>query len=90
MTNEIATPATKKQIDALIQVCIDNGIPEAAGLLQLASDTISNVVRANDKPVFCCCLEYAGDCDDCPIHGDEFTRADEQERSDLYTIGMGG
>lgn len=41
-----------------------------------------------EKPQ-CACYEFIGDNPDCPIHGDEFTRADEQERNELYTIGMG-
>lgn len=89
MTNVTATPATKLQIDALIDFCLDNGIQEAAGLLQLASDTLSNVARANDKPVFCCCLEHAGDREDCPIHGGEFSDSDIIEHRGLYTMGMG-
>lgn len=50
-----------------------------------------------DEPV-CCCYEFAGDNPNCPVHGGmcdsgEFTdadyRADYQERSELYMIGMG-
>lgn len=37
----------------------------------------------------CCCYEHIGDNPNCRIHGDEFTQADEQERQELYTLGMG-
>lgn len=37
----------------------------------------------------CACYEYIGDNPECPIHGDYFKKADEQERADLYTMGMG-
>jgi hypothetical protein len=46
----------------------------------------------------CCCYEYAGDNPYCPVHGGmcdsgEFTdsdyRADYQERSELYAMGIG-
>lgn len=41
-----------------------------------------------EKPQ-CVCYEYMGDNLDCPIHGEYFTKADQQERNDIYTIGMG-
>lgn len=41
----------------------------------------------------CCCYEYQGDNDNCPVHGHPFTdaeiEADYQERNDLYMMGMG-
>ena len=43
------------------------------------------------KEAGCTCYEHAGDNPLCPVHGEaqEFTAADDQERSDLYMIGMG-
>jgi len=45
----------------------------------------------DDKSDTCLCYEFVGDNPLCPDHGDaqEFTQADEQERNDLYTMGMG-
>lgn len=82
-------PATKAQIDVLIKICLDCGCDEAAGLLQLGSDSISNLLRDNGNPVFCSCYEYVGDNRACKIHCEEFMKSDEQERSDIYSTGMG-
>ena len=95
MTNEIATPATKQQLDALIGVCLDGKYTEAAGLLQLASDMLSNAVHTDSRPVFCCCLEHAGDRLDCPIHGQyyhndsDFSDSDIRDHAGIYSLGMG-
>lgn len=91
------TPATKAQLDALIEIVKDAGMYEAAGLLQLGSDEITKEIKAREN---CSCLEYVGDNDDCPVHGkgleqkrgafsDAEIKADYQERSDLYMMGMG-
>ena len=100
MTNQIVTPATKSQLDALIEVCLDGGHTEAAGLLQLGSDTLSQIVRdfdakqaaAKDEAGFdeenkeagCCCYEHQGDNQNCPIHGDNLTH-DEEIKADHYS-----
>ncbi len=99
MTQTNATPATKLQLDSLIQMCIDGGFNEAAGLLKLGSETLSGAIRESEKPVFCSCYDYAGENPACKIHGDLFDnhgafsdaeiKADYQERNDLYTMGMG-
>ncbi len=43
------TPATKKQVTDLIDLCLDANMPEAAGLLKLASELISEKVREIDS-----------------------------------------
>ena len=152
MTNQI-TPATKSQLDGLIRLVLEAGYNEEAGLLQLASDGISEKVRNADEltaatesgfyncgvcgeekckrpgicedcltPPTCNCFEVMGDNTDCPKHGRMFKdnspvckicgdtgtagptwtnpdgepcvcvveiKADYQERSDLYNMGMG-
>lgn len=82
------TPATKAQLDALIEIVKDAGMNEAAGLLQLGSIEITKELKVREQ---CACYEYIGDNPECPVHGkaQEFTQADEQERADLYTMGMG-
>lgn len=40
------TPATKEQLDALIEIVKDAGMNEAAGLLQLGSDEITKELKA--------------------------------------------
>ncbi len=88
------TPATKAQLDGLIRLVLEAGYNEEAGLLQLASDSISEKVRNAEEK--CCCYEVMGDNKDCPKHGDihrpfsdDEIKADYQERSDLYNMGMG-
>ena len=66
--NEIK-PATKAQIDALIELCKEYQLFSAAGFLQLASDELNKV--ANGKPT-CACFMYIGDNVDCPEHGGMF------------------
>lgn len=95
------TPATKAQLDALIEIVKDAGMNEAAGLLQLGSDEITKELKAREEAEkSCICLLYIGDNGDCPVHGkgheqnhgafsaDEI-HADYQERNDLYVMGMG-
>lgn len=92
-TNEIK-PATKAQIDALIQLCKDHELYNAAGFLQLASDELDEA--ANGKKD-CSCFMYMGDNPDCLIHdkkdnsafSEAEIKADYQERNDLYMMGMG-
>lgn len=94
-TNEIK-PATKAQIDALIRLCKDHELYNAAGFLQLASDELDEA--ANGKKD-CSCFMYMGDNPDCPVHGGMFKnhgafydaeiKADYQERNELYMMGMG-
>ena len=94
-TNEIK-PATKAQIDALIQFCKEYELYSAAGFLQLASDELDEA--ANGKNT-CICLEIIGDNGNCPVHGKGFEyhgafseaeiKADYQERNELYMMGMG-
>lgn len=90
MTNTTITPATKAQLDALIEIVKDAGMNEAAGLLQLGSDEITHELKKRES---CICLIYIGDNADCPVHGKPFTdaeiKADYQERADLYAMGMG-
>jgi hypothetical protein len=97
MTNTTITPATKSQLDALIEIVKDAGMNEAAGLLQLGSDEITKELKKRES---CICLIYIGDNGDCPVHGkgleqnhgafsDAEIRADYQERNDLYVMGMG-
>lgn len=90
MTNTTITPATKAQLDALIEMVKNAGMYEAAGLLQLGSDEITKELKAREN---CSCLEYMGDNSECQVHGKHFTnaeiRADYQERNDLYAMGMG-
>lgn len=90
MTNTTITPATKAQLDALIEIVKDAGMNEAAGLLQLGSDEITKELKAREN---CSCFLYMGDNADCPVHGHPFTdaeiKADYQERNDLYAMGMG-
>jgi recombination protein RecT len=55
MTKENVTPATKYQIDALIELCISLGLNEPAILLKLASDELTKVATAamkNRSPYF--------------------------------------
>lgn len=84
------TPATKSQLDALIEIVKDAGMNEAAGLLQLGSDEITKELKAREN---CSCFEFVGDNDACPVHGKPFTdaeiKADYQERAELYAMGMG-
>lgn len=92
------TPANKAQLDALIELCLgDPKFHEAAGLLKLASDIISEKVHQDDEPE-CHCYEYMGDNPKCPKHGGDISDihfsmeeilSDYQERNDLYTMGMG-
>lgn len=95
MTNAIATPATKLQLDSLIQKCLDGGFNEAAGLLKLGSETLSEAIREIEKPVFCSCYEYAGDNPSCKIHVDlfdnhgAFNDSDIRDHADIYCLGMG-
>lgn len=100
MENTTATPATKQQLDALIQMCLDGGYNEAAGLLQLGSNTISEIVRDFDakqtdddeeKSETCTCYEYAGDNPLCPDHGQaqEFSDSDIADHHGIYSLGMG-
>lgn len=95
------TPATKAQLDALIEIVKDAGMNEAAGLLQLGSDEITREIKAREQAEkLCVCLIYIGDNGDCPVHGngleqnhgafsDDEIRADYQERGELYAMGMG-
>lgn len=91
---EETTPATKAQLDALIEMCKEAGYNEAAGLLQLGSNIISEKVKESEEPKnICWCFEIAGDNLQCPTHGKRFSdaeiQADYQERSELYYMGMG-
>lgn len=97
MTNTTITPATKAQLDALIEIVKDAGMNEAAGLLQLGSDEITHELKKRES---CICLIYIGDNGDCPVHGkgheqnhgafsDAEIKADCQERAELYMMGMG-
>ncbi|MCZ2122247.1 MAG: hypothetical protein LC108_08295 [Anaerolineales bacterium] len=89
-TKTEVTPATKAQLDALIELVKDAGMNEAAGLLQLGSDEITKEIKKREG---CLCFELQGDNDNCPVHGKPFTddeiKADYQERNDLYMMGMG-
>lgn len=94
MTNEIVQPASKTQVQALIDLCLRGGFNEAAGLFQLGSQLLSDAVKeADEKPETCTCYEFICDNPLCPDHGHlyqcEFTPEDEQERNELYTMGMG-
>ncbi len=66
--NEIK-PATKAQIAALIELCKELELYNAAGYLQLASDELDEA--ANGKKD-CSCFMYMGDNPDCPVHGGMF------------------
>ena len=71
MTANEITHATKAQLDALIELCLgDPKFHEAAGLLKLASDIISEKVHEDEAP--CHCYEYMGDNPKCPTHGGMF------------------
>lgn len=93
MTTQTATPATKAQLDALIDLVLEAGMNEAAGLMRLGSDMVSDAL----KP--CNCFEVMGDNGECPKHGGMFKshgafsdaeiKADYQELNDLYNMGMG-
>jgi len=95
-TNEQIKPATKAQIDALIDLCKQYELYNAAGFLQLASNELDEA--ANGKPV-CICLEIIGDNGDCPVHGNGFEshgafsdsdiQDDYRDRNELYMIAMG-
>lgn len=97
MTNTNALP-TKTQIDNLIATCLSAGYNEAAGLITLASESISENVK-RDTEETCICLEIIGDNGDCPVHGKGFEQAKAeyfsdygayyQERNDLYSFAMG-
>lgn len=90
-------PATKAQVEALIDLVKDAGMNEEAGLLKLATDQISKKLH-KDEPL-CVCLEVIGDNGTCPVHGPGFEQAkadyftdygaDYQERNDLYSFAMG-
>jgi hypothetical protein len=102
-TNEIK-PATKAQIDALIELCKEHELFNAAGFLQLASDELDEA--ANGKKD-CSCFLYMGDNSECPVHGGMHKNRGEvssteaksnyfsdygfsyQEKNDLYAMGMG-
>lgn len=98
MTTQNELP-TKTQLNGLIAVCVSAGLMNAAGLLSIASDEISQYVRENTDEETCCCYEIMGDNPQCPHHGNMFKspaawsyedyKADYQERSDLYNMGMG-
>lgn len=98
MTNTNGLP-TKTQITALIATCLDAGYNEAAGLLTLASESISENVKCDTDQPLCVCLEHIGDNGYCPVHGKGFEQdkadyftdygADYKERNDLYSMGMG-
>ena len=90
------TPATKAQLDRLIELLNEYGYNEEAGLIKLASDSIDEKVRANDET--CSCFEVMGDNADCPKHGDMFNhgafsddeiKEDYRERAEIYAMGMG-
>ena len=85
-TNEIK-PATKAQIDALIQLCKDHELYNAAGFLQLASDELDEA--ANGKKD-CSCFMYMGDNPDCPVHGGMFKASEELKKLDAVYIGGDG
>ena len=97
-TNEQIKPATKSQIDALIDLCKEYELYNAAGFLQLASDELSEVANGK-KSNDCCCFEVMGDNPNCPEHGGMFSnhgafsdaeiKADYQERNDLYNMAIG-
>lgn len=70
MTNTNALP-TKTQIDNLIATCLSAGYNEAAGLMTLASESISENVK-RDTEETCCCYEIMGDNPKCPKHGGMF------------------
>ena len=90
------TPATKAQLDRLIELLNEYGYNEEAGLIKLASDSIDEKVRANDT---CSCFEVMGDNADCPVHGgafenhgafsDDEIKEDYRERAEIYAMGMG-
>ena len=95
MTKTNVTPATKEQLNGLIDICLRAGLNNAAGLLTVASAEISHFIH-NDS---CICLEVIGDNGTCPVHGkgfesrgafsDDEIKADYQERNDLYNMGVG-
>lgn len=97
MTNTNELP-TKKQIDALIEKLKVAGVNNAADLLSLASDEISQFVRENTDET-CCCYEVMGDNPQCPKHGGMFKGHggffeadyfnDYRERDEIYAMGMG-
>lgn len=62
-------------------------LPHSVSIAELM---VMDLEADEEKSSTCLCYEFVGDNPLCPDHGGEFTRADEQERSDLYTIGMGG
>lgn len=99
MTNTNALP-TKTQVDALIATCLGAGYNDAAGLLTLASESISENVKRDTEETLCACLEHIGDNSTCQIHGHIYNqnesrfstdeiKADYRERADLYGMGMG-
>lgn len=81
------TPATKAQLDALIELCLgDPKYHEAAGFLKLASDIISEKVCADEKYV--CVTEYGYPDYNGAILDD--STAWDKERDELRTMGQGG
>ena len=72
------TPATKAQLDALIEIVKDAGMNEAAGLLRLGSDEITKELKAREQ---CLCLIYIGDNGDCPVHGKGLEKKQASPRS---------
>ncbi|MBL0320718.1 MAG: hypothetical protein IPP74_15695 [Alphaproteobacteria bacterium] len=66
-------------------------LPHSVTLAELMVMDLEPADDDEEKSETCLCYEYAGDNPLCPDHGDaqEFTQADDRERNDLYTMGMG-
>ena len=66
-------------------------LPHSVTLDELMVMDLEPADDDEEKSETCLCYEYAGDNPFCPDHGQaqEFTQADEQERNELYTMGMG-